>query len=137
MAKDVFHKNVLNALLNDGWTITHDPLTINIYQPGMDIDLGAEKIIAAEKGLEKIAVEVKSFLGKSSGYEFHQAIGQYGNYRSALADQEADRVVYLAIPQAVFNDFFQAPFPQKRIHEEKVKILVFDPLTNTIQQWIH
>jgi len=28
MAKDVFHQQVKNALIKDGWHITHDPLTI-------------------------------------------------------------------------------------------------------------
>ena len=30
MAKDVFHQQVKNALIKDGWKITHDPLTIRI-----------------------------------------------------------------------------------------------------------
>jgi hypothetical protein len=36
----------------------------------MEIDLGAEKLICAEKGIEKIVVEVKSFLSRSLTYEF-------------------------------------------------------------------
>ncbi len=38
------------------------------------IDIGAEKVIAAERGGEKIAVEVKSFLGYSNITEFHVAV---------------------------------------------------------------
>jgi hypothetical protein len=28
MAKDIYHEQVKNALINEGWTITHDPFKI-------------------------------------------------------------------------------------------------------------
>ena len=67
MAKDVFHDAVKKALQKEGWTVTHDPYSINIpeFRPKQDIDLGAEKMLGAEKGLEKIAVEIKSFIQPS------------------------------------------------------------------------
>lgn len=46
----------------------------------MYIDLGAESIAAAEREGQKIAIEIKSFLGASSISEFHTALGQYFNY---------------------------------------------------------
>ncbi|NJN35150.1 MAG: hypothetical protein HC817_13750, partial [Saprospiraceae bacterium] len=57
MAKDIFHEIVKEALIKDGWTITDDPLTL-LTKPegGISTDLGAEKIIVAEKDLIKIAV---------------------------------------------------------------------------------
>ncbi|BAY79765.1 fdxN element excision controlling factor protein (plasmid) [Nostoc linckia NIES-25] len=71
-AKDVFHEVVKIALQKDGWQITHDPLLFNVGGVKMSIDLAAEKLIAAERENEKIAVEVKSFLEKSSAIsEFH------------------------------------------------------------------
>ncbi len=58
----------------------------------MSIDLAAEKLIAAERENEKIAVEVKSFLEKSSAIsEFHTALGQFINYRGALRRREPER----------------------------------------------
>ena len=63
-AKDIFHNTVRSALEKDGWTITHDPLFLKVTsQVKIKIDLGAEKLLAAEKGIHKIVVEVKSFLG--------------------------------------------------------------------------
>lgn len=67
MAKDKFHEAAKNALINDGWTITHDPYKIMIGRRRGYIDLGAE-LIAAEKETQKIAIEVKSFLGSSDLY---------------------------------------------------------------------
>ena len=59
MAKDLFHENVREALLKEGWKITDDPLRVPIDGSYLAIDLAAEILFAAEKGTEKIAVEVK------------------------------------------------------------------------------
>ena len=63
-AKDHFHDHVRTALKKDGWTITDDPLTIVLEgtRDNLFVDLGAERLIAAEKAAQKIAVEVKSFI---------------------------------------------------------------------------
>jgi hypothetical protein len=36
----------------------------------VEIDLGAEKLMSAERGSEKIVVEVKSFLNRSLTYDW-------------------------------------------------------------------
>jgi hypothetical protein len=51
----------------------------------MYIDLGAEKVLEAEKEGQKIAVEVKSFMEASLMSAFHLALGQFIDYRHALA----------------------------------------------------
>ena len=74
----------------------------------MSIDLGAQTLIAAENGQEKIAVEIKSFLPQASAIsEFHTALGQYINYRFALKTEEPERTLYLAVPVVVDNTLFQ------------------------------
>ena len=47
-AKDLYHEAVKNALIKDGWTITHDPLTLKIGESRLFMDLGAEQMIGAE-----------------------------------------------------------------------------------------
>jgi hypothetical protein len=70
-AKDLYHETVKTALIKDGWTITDDhPLSLKIGNRNTAIDLGAEKIIAAERGTEKIAVEVKSFISPNPQLPF-------------------------------------------------------------------
>ncbi len=64
-AKDAFHDAVRTALEKDGWTITDDPLFIQFGGVDLFVNLGAEKIIAAEKNGQRIAVEIKSFVGAS------------------------------------------------------------------------
>lgn len=48
-AKDKYHDSVRNALIKDGWTITHDPLIVRWGAKDMYVDLGAEQFLAAEK----------------------------------------------------------------------------------------
>ncbi len=74
------------------------------------IDLGAEQIMAAEKTGQKIAVEIKSFLGPSVIADLQQALGQYILYHDLLARIEPERVLYLAIHAAIF------PLPLCRTH---------------------
>ncbi|MFN6514999.1 MAG: element excision factor XisH family protein [Nostoc sp. CreGUA01] len=82
------------------------------------IDLGAERLLAAERGGEKIAVEVKSFLASASAIsEFHTPLGQFINYWAALRREEPDRVLYLAVPDLIYNSFFQLDFPASMLKE--------------------
>lgn len=136
MAKDIFHANVRKALEKDGWVITSDPLRIDLDETYIEIDLAAEMALAAEKNGEKIAVEIKSFLGKSIISDFHLAIGQYLDYIEALDESEPERELYLALPLEAYNHrVFQGRFIQKRLKNENVKLLIFDPLDNTIIEW--
>ena len=58
MARDRFHGAVKNALEKEGWIITADPYQISVGDVDFEIDLAAE-MLAAERGGEKIAVEIK------------------------------------------------------------------------------
>ncbi|GCL41968.1 fdxN element excision controlling factor protein [Dolichospermum planctonicum] len=70
-AKDIFHDAVRIGLEKDGWVITDDPLRIEVGDVEMYIDLGAEQVLAAEREGEKIAVEIKSFIGTSNISQYH------------------------------------------------------------------
>jgi hypothetical protein len=45
--KDIFHDHVRASLEHDGWVITDDPYKIKVGGIYQEIDLGAEKLIAA------------------------------------------------------------------------------------------
>ncbi|MDJ0556880.1 MAG: element excision factor XisH family protein [Microcoleaceae cyanobacterium MO_207.B10] len=123
--------------MKDEWNITHDPLTIRISEAiKLQIDLAAENVIAAERGSEKIAVEIKSFIGDSDISSFHTALGQYLNYCQALEEQEQDRIVYLAIPVETYQYFFQLPFIQRSLKRYQVKLIIYNPKLEVISQWI-
>ena len=137
MAKNRFHAQVKAALIKDLWSITHDPFSIQISEAvRLQIDLGAENTIAAQREREKIAVEIKSFIADSDISEFHAALGQYLNYVQALEDKEPDRILYLAVPIETYGDFFQLPFIQKSLKRHAINLVIYDPIESEIKQWI-
>jgi hypothetical protein len=138
MAKDLYHKNVREALEKEGWTITDDPLHIDLEETYIEIDLAAEMVFAAERKGKKIAVEVKSFLGKSIISEFHTVIGQFADYRDALEESEPDRILHLALPENIYkHPIFQGRFIQKRLKKENVNIILFNTENKSTIQWIN
>ncbi|KKD34574.1 MAG: XisH family protein [Limnoraphis robusta] len=135
-AKDLFHGVVKRGLEKAGWTITHDPLKLEWEEVKVKIDLAAERLIAAERGEEKIAVEVKSFIGTSAISDFHTALGQFLSYRIMLAVNEPSRLLYLAVPLEIFETFFQSRFVQAAIKQHQLKLIIYEPTTEEIVQWI-
>lgn len=134
-AKDIFHDAVRKGLEREGWIITDDPLRLEVGDVEMYVDLGAEQLLAAEKDSEKIAVEIKSFIGKSSISEFHTAIGQCLNYRIALEEKEPERRLYLAIPSDIYYSFFELRFIQTVIKQLQIHLIIYDPIEEVIVQW--
>lgn len=136
-ARDLFHESVKIALQKENWVITDDPLKVETGGAKFEIDLGAERLLAAERAGEKIAVEIKTFLGDSPITDYHAALGQFLNYRLALELKEPDRKLYLAVPVAVHEAFFQREFLQISVERHQVNRIVYDPINEVIVQWIN
>ncbi|MBC8154427.1 MAG: fatty-acid oxidation protein subunit alpha [Bacteroidetes bacterium] len=136
MARDLFHQMVREALEMDGWQITHDPLMLKSGGLRLEVDLAAEQVFAAERGTERIAVEVKSFLGKSKLNDFYAAKGQYDVYRRGLGKDLSPRKLYLAIDAEIFGSFFQKALIAEILADELISLLVYDVPTKRIIQWI-
>jgi hypothetical protein len=136
MAKDIYHEHVKEALIKDGWTITHDPYYLDVGNTSpVEIDLGAEKLMSAERGTEKIVVEVKSFLNRSLTYDFYGAYGQFRFYRRGILKTDPERILFLAIPNDVYSKIELRSFYMELIEDEKIFLLIFNPLTRTIESW--
>lgn len=135
-AKDIFHSTVRIGLEKEGWIITNDPLYLDFGGVEVYIDLAAEKIIAAEREGEKIAVEVKSFIGSSAISEFHKALGQFINYKIALSQKQPERTMYLAVPIATYETFFKLELIQLVIKVQCIRLIVYNPSKQEIEQWI-
>lgn len=136
MARDVFHENVKEALVKEGWSITADPLTFKIGNVHVQIDLGAERLIAAERGTEKIAIEIKTFGNPSFITAMYEAVGKYIIYRNVLSYLQTDRTLYLAIPENIYERFFSEKIIQKTLQEEKFKLVIYNQTSQTITQWV-
>jgi hypothetical protein len=134
-ARDQHHDHVRRALIKAGWTITHDPLRLRWGLRDLYVDLGAERLIAAEKGEQKIAVEIKSFVGPSLIDDLEKAIGQFTLYFDVLENVEPARSLYLAVSEEIYLDVFEEPIGQLLLAKRRIKLLVFNPDTEEIQQW--
>lgn len=88
MARDLDHELVVQLLEAEGWIITDDPYYVATGLGRVEIDLGAERLLAAEKGEEKIAVEIKSFVGHSKLQDLYKALGQFVFYLPVLKRQD-------------------------------------------------
>jgi hypothetical protein len=135
-ARDRYHDCVRNALIKDGWVITHDPLRLPLGKKDLYVDLGAEQLLGAEKGQRRIAVEIKSFLGKSEVEDLEKALGQFVLYRAHLAVREPGRTLFLAVPQIVLEDVFDEPIGLVILKDQSLHVLGFDPQAEEITRWI-
>ncbi|MBX3059313.1 MAG: XisH family protein [Anaerolineae bacterium] len=136
-SKDQIHERVKIALIKEGWTITHDPFFIRLGEVRTYADLGAERPFAAQKGSQKIVVEVKSFTGRSPIYDLEQAIGQFGLYKALLAEIEPDRQVYMAVSTSVYASLFDTTAGKVIIRELNIALCIVDLETQEVKQWIN
>ncbi|MFK0735221.1 MAG: element excision factor XisH family protein [Gloeotrichia echinulata GP01] len=133
---DLYHNEVKNALVKDGWVITDDPFTLEYKGLRVYADLGAEKLLADDKMQEKIVIEIKVFNSPSLITELEKTLGQYSIYLSLLRRIDPQRKLYLAISEAVYQDFFLKPAIQDILSDQPLKYIIFDPKMEVILQWI-
>lgn len=137
-AKDIYHNTVKNALMKDGWTITHDPLRIRLARGrNLFVDLGAERLLAAERGKEKIAVEVKSFTRPSDMKDLEEAVGQFVLYAQLLKRYYPEHVLYLAVSENTGRTVFEEEAGQTLIDDGIIRLVTFDPSQEVIIRWIY
>lgn len=145
-SKDSVHSIIKQALVKEGWEITDDPYVVSYGERFLFIDLGATsdalsdrfgRFIGASKGSQQIAVEIKSFRGRSAIADLEQAVGQYSLYRLLLNQIKAERSLYLAITSETFADIFSEPIGKLVILELPLKLIVVDVDTTEVVQWIH
>lgn len=134
--KDFYHDIVVEALLQEGWIITDDPLYITYGGRDAYVDLGAERLIAATKANQKIAVEIKSFVGASDVHQLELAIGQFNLYRDILSENEPERVLYLAVPDYAYWDVFNDALGRLVIQRQRIQLIVFAVETRRITRWV-
>jgi hypothetical protein len=134
--RDVIHESVRNALVKDGWTITDDPYLLEYGDEDLFVDLAAERLLAAERGSEKIAVEVKSFVGRSPVNDLQNALGQYALYLSVLEVVDPQRKLYLAISQTAYDDLGTMETFHLVVRRFQVALVVVGVRAEEISAWI-
>lgn len=135
-ASDAIKSAVVNALIKDGWIITHDPLHVVYEDISVGIDLGAERLLAAERGAERIAVEVKGFTGPSRARDFRDALGQYDVYRMVLDETDPGRKLYLAVGDIGYARVFGLRAIQRLTARRPLPLVVIRLATEEVVRWI-
>ena len=135
-ARDKYHDAVRNALIKDGWTITHDPFHLQWDDKEEYVTTEDERLIAAHKLDQNIAVVIAPCLQPLPDAELERSIDLCAVYRSVLAEQKPDCVLHLALPEEVVKDVFQEPLGRLLIEEGIARIIGFDPVEEKIIQWI-
>lgn len=134
-AKDIYHDAVKNALIKDDWTITADPYFIIYKKLKLIADLSAESALSAQKGNNKIVIEIKSFINPSFIYDLERAVGQYIIYRNFLKKTAPDHQIYLALSQLVYQANFDETI-QIVVDENQLKLIIVDTEKEIITKWI-
>jgi hypothetical protein len=136
-ARDIYHQPIRHALEKDGWQITHDPYRIKLSRGrNLYVDLGAERLIAAQRNNATIAVEIKSFRSASEMKDLEEALGQFMLYRQLLKRYDPNRTIYLAIPDDVRLSVFEEEAGQILIEDGLIKLIAVDIEREEIVAWI-
>ncbi len=134
-ARDRYHQELKNALEGEGWTVTDDPFYVGIGSTNVQIDIGAERLVIAEKEAEQVAIEIKTFRHPSLVTDLYDAVGQYICYRFILNERNSGRTLFLAMPKKTYKRLEDEPI--LRIFEvENIHLVIYDEKNETIQQWI-
>lgn len=132
-AKDLYHQAVVKALEVDGWMVRKDPLAITFFF----VDLGIEGVsLIANRSGRKIAIEIKSFLSTSPIKDFQETIGQYLMYELILNETDPEIELWLAVPVAVYDEFFLEEFTLFVLSKISISLVIFDQVASKIVKWI-
>ncbi len=134
-AVDRIHDAVRSALIKDSWTITHDPYVIRYEEVTLFADLAAERLLAVERGEQKMVVEIKSFTGASPIQDLKVMLGQYDLYRGFLEAVAPERQLYLAISASAYQSLFSQKAIQLIVQRYDLPLLIVDLETEAIVRW--
>jgi hypothetical protein len=136
VARDIFHSLIKEALESEGWVVTHDPFLLHSRKEGgLQVDIGAEKILIAEREQRRIAVEVKSFVHISILHDFLLAVGQFYVYKKLLLKNDTERVLYVALPDFVYNRIIKYDWAKDVVEDLKMKFILYDTNLKIITAW--
>lgn len=134
--EDFYHKYVKAALVAADWTIVTEQFKLPFFRSKVKVDIIAQKT-ETDGSVSQIAVEVKNFrVDESYTNEFQKALGQYLLYRDLLEYGRFDYPLYLAVPEYAYKEFFTIEPVKRLVATYRIKLVTFDPVTQTLVQWI-
>lgn len=135
-AIDRIHAAVREALVKDGWTVTHDPYVIRFEEVTLFADLAAERALAMERDNHKIIVEIKSFTGASPIQDLKVMLGQYDIYRGFLEVTDPTRQLYIAISEVAYQNIFTQRAIQLIVKRYQLPLIIINTEAEEVVAWI-
>jgi hypothetical protein len=135
-ALDVCEPQVLRALQKAGWAVVTKPFAIRTNKYTVYADCLLER---KQNGHNEqvIILEVKCFTNPQADLqEFYVAVGQYQFYRAALAANQSDIAVFLAIPQEAYLRLSKDNAVNVAIRQVNIMLVVIDLILEEVVEWI-
>lgn len=134
-AKDDHHDIVVRCLIKAGWTILKEQEYLSIgtspeTHHRLYIDIKAQ----LSQGLI-VLIEVKS-LDRSPVHQLMELLGQYLVYRAALDYLAINTSLYVAVPQAAYQNIIQHVLGQQIMNQYSIPLVIYDPVQEVIREWI-
>ena len=77
----------------------------------------------------------KVLLGVRKPPNWKKALGQFSLYYSVMKRTDAERILYLAVPDTVFGDLFEGEKGEIVMSDERLKVFCFSAESEEILKW--
>src|SRR4051812_14518573 len=134
--REQFRVAVKNALIKDGWTISHDPYLAPFLDGRESYEFASERPMGAERANERIVVEVRSCVGDYELDRFAAALGRYELSRYLVRKGGLDCSIWLAIPDLVYMSVLGMDGGRELQADLRLKLVVIDPFREQVWHWI-
>jgi hypothetical protein len=126
--EDICQPQVETALQKVGWIIVRKQVYITEGDISVYIDIEAAKQDA------QMFIEVKCFPEQATTTEFYTALGQYQVYRQVLAIQKPNHTLYLAMPDAIYEEL--SAVYRDTLADNRVKLILVNLEKEIITRWM-
>jgi hypothetical protein len=134
MARDKYHQPIKESLELAGWLV-YENQRLRFGAHNLNIDLIAH-LITADRGMEKIAVEVKDFSSFMPMGRVYEAIGQCLVYKGILQRADPERQLYMGISQAAARILFREMNIQIIVDDYGLRFLIVNIKERRIVEWL-
>ena len=62
-------------------------------------------------------------------------MGQAWNYKVVLEEQDSERILYLAVPQDIYEELFARRLAKMSVTRMQLNLIVFNPVKEEIVAW--
>jgi XisH protein len=124
----------VRALEKDGWTVEPHPIQIVTELRDYYVDIEASRYANGSRQTILLA-EVNCFPDPRTTVQIYIALGQYIAYRAILDELGRITPIYLAIPDDVYDTFFEVAI-KRAIRDNHIKLIIVNLAMEKVVQWM-